>query len=151
MSRKISFRGNIPDGLQDKLSLATIDGKTGYRITKFQTFSMNPGDSEDVELVCKVFMKDQSGSISALVDFTDADLLAVSFYTSSSSAHGSPEDMIVIFDNEVFNQDIFVTATDNSGNTKGTNYYLELETVKLSEVQTTQLTLKNLRAITSRT
>ena len=50
-----------------------------------------------------------------------------------------------------FNQDIYVNITDISGSTVPANYYIELETIPLSDIQATQLTLKNIRTITSPT
>ena len=38
---------------------------------------------------------------------------------------------------------------DASGNTVPGNYYIEVETMELSDVQATQLTLKNIKTITS--
>tara|TARA_R100000808_G_scaffold3357_1_gene11986 strand:+ start:1964 stop:2410 length:447 start_codon:yes stop_codon:yes gene_type:complete len=148
MSKRISYRGIIDAGLQEKIRLSTPKGKTGYKITKFQIISPDPGTSS-VELIAKVYSKDQTGQISNDIDFTENDLLAVAHFSANGSSQTYPEDMVVIFDNEVFNQNIFVTATDDSGSSK-TNYYLELETVPLNDIQSTQLTLKNLRTIASR-
>ena len=40
MSKKISYKGTLPIGLEDKISLRTINGKTGYKITNAKsTFS----------------------------------------------------------------------------------------------------------------
>jgi hypothetical protein len=148
MSKKITFRGQIADGLQNKINLATLNGKTGYKITNFKICGLIMG-AGDKELTAQVFTKDQSGAITSEVDFTDSNLLAVALYNDvASQATGNDE--VIIFDGEVFNQDIFITAVDQSGNTAPTNYYLELETVGLSDVQATQLTLKNLRTIASR-
>ena len=143
MSKRITFRGNIKDGLQEKINLATLNGKTGYRITKFQIIGEAPASATS-ELVCKVF--DKESTISATVDFTDASLLAVAYEEehSNSTTFGGT---VIIFDNQVFNQNIYVTAVDGSGGTKATNYYLELETIALSDIQSTQLTLKSLRTL----
>jgi hypothetical protein len=149
MSKKLSFRGQIPPTQQEKINLATLNGKTGYRITKFQILSKTPGAVGVVEFVTKIYSRDQSGSIDANVEFTDGDLLAVAYYQDHTNT-----DLIsstdIIFDNEVFNQNIFVTVSDASGGTQPCNYYIELETVALSDIQSTQLTLKNLRTIASR-
>jgi hypothetical protein len=145
MSKKISYRGIIDAGLQQKIKLATKNGKTGYRITKFQIISPDPGTSS-VELIAKIYTKDQTGNISNDIDFSESDLLAAAHFSANGSSQTYPEDMVVIFDNEVFNQDIYVTATDDAGSSR-TNFYLELETMALSDSQSTQLTLKNLRTI----
>jgi hypothetical protein len=149
MSKTLSFKGNITDGLQEKIFLRTKDGKTGYKIKKFRLISEAPGQPPTVELVCKLFSKDQTGSISATIDFTESDLLAVATYKEDHGSTGTVSDTI-IFDNKVFNQNIFITSKDVSGGTASSNYYLELETITLSDVQSTQLTLENLRTIASR-
>ena len=148
MSKKLTYKGNIADGLQDKLNLSTLKGKVGYKINKFQICGSIMGQTDD-ELTCQVFTKSQAGAITNIVDFTDPDLLAVAFYNDSATSNYG-NDSQVIFDGEVFNQDIFITAVDSSGNSGATNYYIELETVALSDLQSTQITLKSLRTIASR-
>ena len=148
MSKTLSYRGQLLDGVQQKISLSTPKGKRGYKITKFQTLSPQPG-VDSSELVCKVYSKDQTNQISGTVNFDEGDLLGVSFYGSSATSQSGTIETI-IFDNEVFNQDVFIYAVDNKGGTISTNFYLELETMELSDTQSTQLTLKNLRTIASR-
>tara|TARA_Y100001963_G_scaffold154024_1_gene241948 strand:+ start:1321 stop:1767 length:447 start_codon:yes stop_codon:yes gene_type:complete len=148
MSKKISFRGRLTDGVQQKIHLSTLKGKVGYKITKLQTIQVNPG-TDSVELICKLYSKDQTGSISTAVDFTEGDLLAVAIYNGNAAAFNYPTNETIIFDNEVFNQDIYIYAGDTVA-TADTNFYLELEQVTLSDTQSTQLTLKNLRTIASR-
>ena len=53
---------------------------------------------------------------------------------------------VVIFDNEIFNQDIYITHTDNK-NAESINYYIELEQIKLDLNQNTVATLKDIRNI----
>ena len=144
MNKTISFRGKIPDGLQDRIHLSTNDGMIGYKITKFQTISDAPA-STTAEIVCKIFTTDQTGSVGPNVDFNDTDLLAVSYleeHSNSTDFGGSK----IIFDNEIVNQDIFVTASDGSGGTKECNYYIELEVIKLDINTSTYLTVKNIRS-----
>ena len=50
----------------------------------------------------------------------------------------------IIMDNEIFNQDIYVTHNDNHAS-QNCNYYIELEQIKLSDVQSTSITLQSLR------
>ena len=148
MSKRISFRGQVPDGEQDRIKLSTIQGKVGYRIRKFQICGPNMGNVDD-ELTGKIYKKDQTGSISGSVNFTESDLLAVAFYNdAASTAYGN--DQVIIFDNEVINQDIFVYGVDNSGNTNQINYYIELEAMNKSDIEATYLTLQSIRDITSR-
>ena len=79
MNKTISYKGAIAIGQQDRIRLRTIKGKVGYKITKFSTLSSAPGTT-DHELVTKIFKTDQSAAVSPAVDFTDSDLLAVSYY-----------------------------------------------------------------------
>jgi hypothetical protein len=125
MSKRISFRGQVPDGEQDRIRLKTIKGKMGYRIRKFHICGPNMGNVDD-ELTGKIYKTDQTGNISGSVNFTESDLLAVAFYNdAATTSYGN--DQVIIFDNEVINQDIFVYGVDNSGNTNQINYYIELE------------------------
>ena len=52
-----------------------------------------------------------------------------------------------IFDNEIFNQDIYITFRDIGGATQSCNYYIELETIRLDLNENTVATLKDIRNI----
>jgi len=69
----------------------------------------------------------------------------VAYYEDSATA-GQPGNIKIIFDREIFNQDIYITYRDNSNETKA-NYYLELEQVKLDLNENTVATLKDIRNI----
>ena len=148
MSRIISYKGKIAIGLQDRIRLRTLNGKVGYKINKFELISSTPGaaDSEFVGKITRV----KDPNIGPTVNFTDADLLAVN-YTAFAQVYNTPvAQQIIILDNEKFNQDIFVNITDASSNTVPCNYYIELETLDLSDLETTMMTLQSIRSITSR-
>jgi hypothetical protein len=147
MSRTISYKGKLDIGLQDRIALKTMKGKVGYKITKFQLFPNTP-HAANTALVSKIFKTDQTGSISPVVDFTDSDLIAVSAYEDNSNDARQQHETIV-FDNEMVNQDIFVTMDDADSNTVPGNYYIELETMNLDDIEATMLTLKSLRDIAS--
>tara|TARA_R110000824_G_scaffold179134_3_gene359235 strand:- start:812 stop:1276 length:465 start_codon:yes stop_codon:yes gene_type:complete len=147
MSKKISYRGTLAMGNEERISLATIKGKVGYRISKFQIISTTPGAGAAVEFIAKI-TKVKDPAIGPTVRFTDSDLLAVAFYSDNDST-AYPANETIIFDNEIFNQDIFVNITDADGGTIQGNYYIELERMDLSDLESTMLTLKNLREITS--
>jgi hypothetical protein len=142
--KTISYRGQLPVGTQAKIDLKTNKGKVGYRITKFQIISETPG-TNNIELIGQIFKKTQEGLIGPVVNFDNQDLMAVAFHVTQ---YGPQTD--IIFDNSVTNQNIFITMTDQSGNTVPGNYYIELETMDLSDVESTMLTLKSLRDIASK-
>ena len=147
MSKKLSYKGKLAIGEQDRIKLSTINGKRGYKINKFQIISTTPGTG-NVELVSKI-TKVTDTNIGPTAKFTDADLLGVAFYSGNENA-AYPFSETIIFDNEKFNQDIFVSMADADGGTVPGNYYIELETMNLSDLETTMLTLKSLRTVTSR-
>ena len=148
MSKTLTFRGTLDMGVQQKIKLATLKGKTGYIIKKLQVISTTPGVSPGVEYVTKIYSTKQT-SFPATVDFSEGELLAVNYYQDHHD-HAYPDAQTIIFDSSVFNQDIFIYCEDASSGTIRSNYFLQLETMALSDIQSTQLTLKNLRTIASR-
>jgi hypothetical protein len=146
MSKILSFRGIIADGLEERIKLSTLNGKTGYKITKFQAMANRPGAVE-YESTVKIYSKAQ-GSGSTSIDFSESDLLGACVINDHDS-NAYPFSETIIFDNQIFNQDIFISVDSLTG-TEPTNYYIELETVTLTDTQATQLTLKSLRNLASR-
>jgi hypothetical protein len=144
--KTITYKGKLAMGLQDELNLKTNNGLTGYKITKFQIMSTAPGTVEH-EYVAKIFNTDQTGSISAVIDFSDNNLLAAIISFSRQSALNSVTEQIII-DKNAFNQNIFITIADASGSTVECNYYIELEAFPISEVEATKLTLQSIRTVT---
>jgi hypothetical protein len=147
--KTITFRGRLAIGTQDKLRLSTNNGKTGYKITKFEVIPQNPGDAT-AEAITKIFTTNQTGSIGSTVDFTDSDLIAVSYYQSvpvHNSSAGQAVSKNIIFDNAVINQNVFVTVDDATGNTDEINYYIELEAFAISDLEATKLTLASIKTI----
>jgi hypothetical protein len=143
MSNKIlSYRGLLADGGQDTILLSTKKGEVGYRIIKFQCIQAEPGELS-VEQTVKIYKVSQS-TINNTVDFSDNTLLGVALWHKSSGDAYNPSETI-IFDQEIFNQDIFVTSSDVGGSTAACNYYMELEVIKLSEDQAMVATLKDIR------
>jgi len=139
-----SFRGKIADNGIDTITLHTNTGSTGYRIIKFQLFAAAPGTS-DVEHIVKIYKIPQT-TADGLVDFSDNTLLGVAFLPGKATEF--QQDDIVIFDNEIFNQDIYVTHADVGGAPgSDVNYYIELEQVKLDLNENTVATLKDIRNI----
>jgi len=140
-----SFRGLLGHGLQQTINLHTNDGKTGYRIVKFQVIDKLPGNEPlavDVEIIMKIYKVSQ-GTIDGEVNFSDNTLLGVVYYqggTLTTETNAST----IIFDKEIFNQDIFVTCHEGGGSLEG-NYFIELEQVPLDLNESTVATLQSIR------
>jgi len=145
-----SFRGLMAHGAEDTIVLHTSNGSTGYRIVKFHIIDYQPGTAvgaHDPELVCKIYKTSQS-TVDGTIDFSDNRLLGVAYYKSGNIAT-EENSSTIIFDNEIFNQDIYVTMNDGSGGDLRGNYYIELEQVKLDLSENTVATLKDIRNIES--
>ena len=142
-----SFRGLIADGGQETIHLHTNNGSTGYRIVKFEIFPNKPG-TESSESTVQIFKIEQSSvsTSAATVDFSSNTLVGAAFYAKSAGVDNADK-QVTIFDNDIFNQDIFVTHTD-SASTQAVNYYIELEQMPLALDENTVATLKDIRNIT---
>ena len=140
-----SFKAKIASGGIDTLSLHTNDGSTGYRIKKLELMAENYANA--TEVVLKIYSVPQE-SVTNTIDFSDNTLLAAAFLDNPTAAHNYPVGPSVIFDNITFNQDVYITAIDNSGSARDSNYYIELEQVKLNLDENTVATLKDIRNIT---
>jgi len=141
-----TFRGLIADAAQDTIVLHTNDGSTGYRIVKFQIMVTEPGEQSS-EHTLKIFTISQTlASINNTIDFSDQTLLGVGWLGFGAST-GPTNIIVTIFDNNVFNQDIYITCSDVGGFAKPCNYYIELEQVKLDLNENTVATLKDIRNV----
>ena len=140
-----SFRGQLADGDQQTITLHTNNGATGYRIVKFQIFPVKPGGTNHIENVVQIWKEFQTTvpTVNPDVDFSYNRLLAAAYLADDVNLASGPID-VVIFDNEIFNQDIYITHTDVNG-TLGVNYYVELEQMKLDLNENTVATLKDIR------
>ena len=136
-----TFRGLLANGGQDRIKLQTSTGKVGYRIVKFQVFPNEPGEQHQEHTV-KVY-KTQQTTIDNAVNFTDGDLLASAYYQDGSEISNNIGETMW-FEEEVFNQDIYVTAVDTIG-TQPMNYYLELEVIPLASDEAAITTVKAMR------
>jgi hypothetical protein len=143
-----SFRGLIANGDQQTIALSTNNGSVGYKIVKFEIMTNEPGNAQQ-ELIVKIYKIPQSTvpTASAKIDFSDNTLLAAGMFIQSTTEYMHTQ--TTIFDNEIFNQDIYVTHTDNDGSDP-VNYYIELEQMKLALDENTVATLKDIRNITQR-
>ena len=136
-----TFRGILNDGAQDQIRLSTKKGKIGYKIVKFQIIANEPGDSH-MEHTMKIYKIKQT-TINNTVDFSDGNLLGVAFLTGNANEYSVGE--VIIFDQETFNQDIYITHED-SGGSNASNYYIELEVMNLNDNEATVSTLMDIRA-----
>ena len=105
-NRILSYKGLLTDGGQDTILLSTKKGEVGYRIKKFNIISTTPGASAD-ESVIQIWKESQAAA-SSTIDFSDNRLLGVGYWSAATSS-GSPASMNIIFDQEIFNQDIYIT------------------------------------------
>ena len=145
-----SFRGKLADNDIERVFLHTNTGSTGYRIKKFQVMPGNP-TADNMEATIKIYKIPQTAA-SNTIDFEDQTMLAAAYIENhdGTSAGFSNFTNAVIFDNEIFNQDIFITMAAGSGaGTDGVNYYFELEQIKLDLTENTVATLKDIRNIES--
>ena len=143
MSRRLSFRGLIEDGGIDMIPLQTNNGLIGYKIVKFEIMPENPGTT-DYEHVVQIWKTDETGNISAAIDFSNNRLLGAAFTEGNNSSNYIGQPLIAIFDNEKFNQNIYITHVDAKG-ALNCNYYIELEQMKLDLSEQTVATLKDIR------
>ena len=134
-----TFRGKLADGAQDTIRLNTRDGSVGYRIVKFQ--GLEASANTNTESTLKIYSVKQTAIVDE-IDFADNTLLAAMVIIGVTS--GAPEHQIVIFDREVFNQDIYISSK-GVDYTADVNYYIEPEQIKLDLNENTVATLKNIR------
>jgi|TARA_R100001163_G_C5031244_1_gene171391 hypothetical protein len=141
-----SFRGKLVTDDIDTIVLHTNTGSTGYRITKFMLMPVDPA-SDNMEMTVKVYKISQT-SASKTIDFNDNTLLAAG-YVENHAGEDNGVRSTIFFDNEIFNQDVYVTAKEGDANSTGVNYYIEMEQIKLDLNENTVATLKDIRNIKS--
>ena len=139
-----TFRGLMADDTQDTIVLHTNDGSTGYRIVKFEIMTNQPYAGATAEHVIKVY-KTQQSTIDGVVDFSNQTLLGVAIINNHITGYQYPTIPTVIFDQEIFNQDIFITHKDMDAGV-ACNYYLELEQISLDLNASTATTLRSIRS-----
>lgn len=148
-----TFRGLMADDTQDTIVLHTTDGSIGYRIKKFEIMTQRPGTTA-YEHVVQIW-KTKQVAIDNVVDFSNQTLLGAAFIRQDADNSNITGRMAghILFDNVVFNQDIFITlknATPPAGGTASTapcNFLIKLEQVKLDLNENTVATLKDIRNI----
>jgi hypothetical protein len=145
-----TFRGLMASGSQDTIVLHTNKGSTGYKVKKLQIIPNTPFATDaSSEHIFKIYKIKQT-TVDGAIDFSDQTLLAaavVSVSEDSTAGNGVFVYDTVIFDNEVFNQDINLTLidVDTADTAQSCNYYIELEQVELNSNESTVATLKDIR------
>jgi len=133
-------------GTQKTIRLRRIDGKTGYRIKNISCIQKSPGALDNEGLI-QIWSVERTAAELPVktIDIEQGTLLAVVFVSSDVSADLYPEDKTIIFDDVVFSQDIFVTYIDVRTVNDAMNVELQLEQIKLDDVEATAVILKNFR------
>jgi len=131
-----SFRGQLADETQEKIRIQGSVGAIAWRITKFEIMPTLTG-AINAELVAKIFREEQS-SVTGDINFTNDELLGTAYFKINQTDVGTHGGPVVIFDNALFVRNIFVTAIDTNASNV-TNYYIELEEVKVSAAGMAQL------------
>ena len=140
-----TFRGLMADGAQERIVLHTNNGLTGYRIVKLEIMHAEPGQ-QDAEHTVKVFTVPQT-TVTNAIDFSDQTLIGAAYLTDDNTTLGAAS-TVIIFDNKIFNQDIYITHEDTGGS-QPCNYHIELEEIKLDLSESTVASLKDIRNVYS--
>ena len=146
MGRIVSFRGQLDMGVQEMIPLSTIKGLIGYKVKKFQIMSASPGTG-NIEMIGQIYKTNESTNVNSTPNFSDNRLLGVALYHDGAANDTTHFMATTIFDNEKFNQDIYINITDATGSTIRGNYYIELEQMSLDLSEQTVATLKDIRNV----
>jgi len=131
-----SFRGALGDSGQDKINLERQNVTLAYRIVKFSIITNSPGTATLVHVV-KIY-KEKQTSVTGTIDFTDPNLLGCAV---NQGLQAGNSDIQIIFENEIFSRNIYLTAKEIVGASGTVNYYIELEEVPVSAATLMQLKL----------
>ena len=132
MSKMKTFRGKLEDHTQHRIHLSGGNPDFGYRIVKFQVIGKN--EDTDYETAVQIFKSDPGGfgTATANIDFDNDSLIAACLYNDSTSG-GVEAAQIVVFDDEVVNQDLFITMDGAQTSGATINYHIVMEEVKMSD------------------
>ena len=135
-----TFKGKLADGEELRIRLTTNDGLTGYKIVKFQLFPTNYNVTDEYN--SRVYSVEGKAN-GTTFDFNDPQLLVAAYFENSNGVDPVSKDAVVVIDDKIINQDVFVQHKSQSGNS--CNFYMELEQVKLDLNEATVATLKDMR------
>jgi len=136
-----TYRGMLTHDTEDRIRLSTIRGKVGYKIVKFELMQSTLTASDQVSFV-KIVKSPYTRTSS--IDFTDSDILAAGILRTGNLLTEGNLTNPIIFDNEIFNQDIYINLKNLDG-TLSVNYYIELEVIPLDDAGAEYTTLKDMR------
>jgi len=133
-----SFRGLLADGDQRKIRIQGPTGARAWRIMKFNLMLKTFTGNDRIHGV-SIWREEQSSvSTSAIdIDFDNDELLA-SGVAAWDTTQPQLSSQAIVFDNQLFSRNIWVTHTEESGGGL-CNYYIELEEVKVSKAGMAQL------------
>ena len=138
-----SFRGQLVDGGTAKIRIEGAVGAIAWRITKFEIMPSNFNITEEYS----VTIKRNTFTPSVLFDFSSDETLAAAYFESTGGSSEAPTGAHVIFDNDLFNRNIFVGLACAATGGSTVNYYIELEEVKVSTAGMAQLAVATARRI----
>ena len=138
-NRILSYRGLLEDTDMETILLSTKKGEIGYRIITFKLFPNVPNVNQSS--LVSIFKTEQT-SAATTANFSSQNLLGTGLYVAKESTFTADE--TVSFDQEIFNQDIYITHTEINGS-RAINYLLEVEVIKLDESQAMVATLRDIR------
>ena len=140
-----SFRGMLAEGQIETIRLSTNTGLTGYKIKKFQLMpELYGAGSGELESIVKLFSVKQT-TADEYINFNNPVLLGAAIINNDSAAESYPTVLTTVFDNVIFNQDIYITHKNQHPDEASVSWYLELEQVKLDINEATVATLKDMR------
>jgi len=139
-----SFRGSLADTGQDEINLERQNVNLAYRVVKFQLMALAPGTVTG-EITSKIYKESQT-LVTGTVDFSDPDLLGAATIKFQTSVANPETPTAVIFDNELFSRNIYVTTFDTDAS-NGINYYLEIEEVPVGAATLMQIKLGSARKL----
>ena len=135
MSKMKTFTGRLVSDNnaenQDTIHLSGGDSSTCYRIHKLELISTS--EHADIGAVVKIYQNYQN-IVTEVIDFKEDALLGAAIYRQDTG-NNYPLSTVVTFDNEVFNQDIFITYKDNETSSSQINYLLVLEEIKVKDAE----------------
>tara|TARA_Y100001963_G_scaffold148175_1_gene225617 strand:- start:694 stop:1137 length:444 start_codon:yes stop_codon:yes gene_type:complete len=128
-----TFRAKVAEDQQVKIPLSGGDTNTGYRIVELTGMPADTAGATNTSneaLVC--VWKNRQSNFDSEVDFNDDNLLAAFYFLRDQGVVAITSES-VIFDDELINQDIFVTYVDAQTNNVGFNWFLKIEEVKMKD------------------